>query len=225
MEKGFIEITQRDNTKRYIKVSDIDWFNELNGYVTICMTNKQLYHLQDGLTAEQFNDMVKETQTLTVNESVSIEHGDFEIDGEVMLKQPIVIELLNQLEDLGITLTWPNPLHINLDNPASSINIGTMPDQTVKETQVPLSVAHAVISVTTSAVTVLAAATARKYLLLVNGGLLPILVRLGTGATTSNTIKLYAGQRYEFPRGLIYTGTITAIMVSGTGTLHAMEGT
>lgn len=74
-----------------------------------------------------------------------------------------------------------------------------------------------------TSVTLAASNTARKGLLIFNDSTAAVFVKFGaTASAASFTVKLLAGEYYEFPRP-IYTGVIAAIWVSANGNALVTE--
>jgi len=75
------------------------------------------------------------------------------------------------------------------------------------------------VALSTSAATLLASFASRKGIFIIAD--VDMFVKFGSGATTSN-FKFEAGQPLSLAGG-VYTGIITAILASGTGTAYVME--
>jgi hypothetical protein len=81
-------------------------------------------------------------------------------------------------------------------------------------TQVAVSTTNAVLK---------ASNTARKYLTVFNDAATVLCVKYGaTASATSFTVKIPAGAIWEMSE-VIYTGTVDAILVSGTGNAYVTE--
>lgn len=91
----------------------------------------------------------------------------------------------------------------------------------------PVQVASASLSNVASsatAVTLLASNASRNHATIVNDSTSALYVKMGAAAsTTSYTVKLLAGDTYETPQGVVYTGQITGIWAAANGAARVTE--
>jgi hypothetical protein len=82
------------------------------------------------------------------------------------------------------------------------------------------------VAASASSVTILAANTARKRVVIHNDSTATLLLKFGaTASATSFTHKLLGGASYESPSNPIYTGRIDGIWSSATGSARVTEFT
>ena len=109
---------------------------------------------------------------------------------------------------------------LNTELPAGSNLIGKVAGDTVATATLSNVAASA------SNVTVLAANTARKRVVIHNDSTATLYLKFGaTASATSFTYKLLGGASYESPSNPIYTGKIDGIWSSATGSARVTEFT
>lgn len=107
--------------------------------------------------------------------------------------------------------------HTTIDS-VPSINIDSLPPLNIAQALSSSTPPMTQVNIGTTSQTLLAANANRKQIELFNQhSSQPIFFFLGSPATLTNGRMLDPGEKYEFPRGLVYTGIITAIS-SGSGT-------
>lgn len=251
MERGFVEITQRDNTLRTIKIAEIDYYDNNAGYIKVTMKDKTIYSLPDAMTKITFAALLESNETLEISSEVHMV-GEMEITDI-----PVVHSIVDSLPNLTISdITNLNidsmpvqhhiidsapVLHTILDSAAVQHNVidssavihnvlDSLPSVTVINGVTGLNVAQSIVAVTNSSTTLLSANSGRKALTIQNQNpTSKVWLRFGgSTATTSNSELLLPLCTKSFPdaRGFVYTGEIRAIGdTSVSKNIYIMEGT
>ncbi len=119
---------------------------------------------------------------------------------------------------------WPSSQVVHLDNPSTTIAVSNFPFAFIVTNSVVSTATITSTTVATTSVQIAAANTNRHGLIIFNNKASPVFVNYGPNATTTgSSITIDNNLVYTHQAWGMYTGALTAIRTSGTGTVTVTE--